>query len=248
MRKLENKILFIPGGNSEIGKASALEAAKEGATIVIADLITKGHLETMKAIKAFSPHSMFIPLNVCNVESVKMAIQKTVEQYGKLDIAFNNAGIGGAYSKIHDLSESVWDKMIAANLTGQFYCIKYELQQFLKQNGGVIVNMSSLVGFQSEHGLVAHRVAKYGILGLTKNIAVQYAHQNIRANTICSYYVETPVLEITPEEAYKAWIKGKPMKRLCKPKEVAKAFVYLACDDSIDCNGTQLILDGGILA
>jgi len=248
MKKLENKIVFITGGNSGIGKAAALEAAREGAIIVVADLASKDHLETMTEIKAIGAKCMFVPIDVANVESVKLAIIKTVAEYGRLDIAFNNAGIGGTYSGIHDMPEETWDKLIAVNLTGQFYCVKYELQQFLKQGSGVIVNMSSLGGLKAEHGLVPYTVAKHGVMGLTKNIAVQYAHQNIRANAICPYYVETPLLSAVPEEVHKLWVEGTPMKRLCKPEEVAKAFIFLASEDSSYCNGTQLILDGGVLA
>ena len=248
MKKLENKIVFITGGNSGIGKASALEAAREGATIVVADLIGKDHEETLNEIKALGGKCMFVPIDVSDVESVKMAILTTVTEFGRLDVAFNNAGIGGVYSGIHDMPEKEWDKLIAVNLTGQFYCVKYELQQFLKQGGGVIVNMASLAGLKAEHGLVPYTVAKHGVLGLTQNIAVQYATQNIRGNAICPYYVETPLLSAAPEEVHKAWIEGTPTKRLCKPEEVAKAFIYLACDDSSYCNGTQIILDGGVMA
>ena len=248
MKKLENKVVFITGGNSGIGKASALEAAREGAIIVVADLAGKDHGETIAEIKALGAKCMFVPIDVSDVESVKMAILTTVAEFGQLDVAFNNAGIGGVYSGIHDMPETEWDRLIAVNLSGQFYCVKYELQQFLKQGGGVIVNMASLAGLKAEHGLVPYTVAKHGVLGITKNIAVQYATQNIRANAICPYYVETPLLNAAPEKVHKAWIEGTPAKRLCKPEEVAKAFIYLACNDSSYCNGTQIILDGGVMA
>jgi NAD(P)-dependent dehydrogenase (short-subunit alcohol dehydrogenase family) len=248
MKKLENKVVFITGGNSGIGKASALEAAREGAIVVVADLEKSNHQPTMDAITALGAKCLFVPIDVANVESVKQAITTTVTTFGRLDIAFNNAGIGGTYSGIHDMPEVVWDKLIAINLTGQFYCVKYELQQFLKQGGGVIVNMSSLGGLKAEHGLVPYTVAKHGVMGLTKNIAAQYAAQNIRGNAICPYYVETPLLQAAPEAIHKAWIEGTPTKRLCTPEEVAKAFIYLASSDSSYCNGTQLILDGGVMA
>ena len=248
MKRLENKIVFITGGNSGIGKASALEAAREGAIIVIADLANQPHEQTIKDIMAIGVECLFVPIDVSDVDSVKQAITTTVEKFGRLDIAFNNAGIGGVYSGIHDMPESMWDRLIAVNLTGQFYCVKYELQQFLKQGGGVIVNMSSLAGLKAEHGLVPYTVAKHGVLGITQNIAVQYGAQNIRANAICPYYVETPLLKAAPAEVHNAWVQGTPAKRLCTPEEVAKAFIYLASDDSSYCNGTQLILDGGVMA
>lgn len=248
MKRLQDKIVFITGGNSGIGKASALEAAREGATIVIADLEKNDHTQTMQELVATGATCVFIPIDVTDVNSVKKAINTTVEKFGRLDIAFNNAGIGGVYSGIHDMEEAIWDRLIAVNLTGQFYCVKYELQQFLKQGGGVIVNMSSLGGLKAEHGLVPYTVAKHGVMGITKNIAVQYGSQNIRANAICPYYVETPLLNAAPAEVHQSWIDATPAKRLCTPEEVAKAFIFLASNDSSYCNGTQLILDGGVLA
>ena len=248
MKKLDNKVVFITGGNSGIGKAAALEAAREGAIVVVADLESKDHIQTLEEIDNIGAKSYFVAIDVSDVNSVKRAINSTVEKFGRLDIAFNNAGIGGSYSGIHDLPEAVWDKIISINLTGQFYCVKYELQQFLKQGGGVIVNMSSLGGLKAEHGLVAYTAAKHGVLGITKNIAVQYATQNIRANAICPYYIETPLLSAAPAAVHQSWIEGTPSKRLGKPDEVAKAFIYLASDDSSFCNGTQIILDGGVMA
>ena len=248
MKKLQSKVVFITGGNSGIGKEAAIEAAKEGAIVVIADLTGSDHRETIQEISDLDATCMFVPIDVSDVESVKAAINATVDRFGRLDVAFNNAGIGAPYSGIHDMPEAVWDRVIAVNLTGQFYCVKYELQQFLKQGGGVIVNMSSLGGLKAEHGLVPYTVAKHGVLGLTKNIAVQYATQNIRANAICPYYIETPLLSAAADEVHQAWIQGTPSKRLGQASEVAKAFIYLACDDSSYCNGTQIILDGGVMA
>ena len=248
MKKLEKKIVFITGGNSGIGKAAALEAPKEGAIVVVADLAGSDHELTMNEIGAEGVQSLFVAIDVSDVNSVKQAINKTVEKFGRLDVAFNNAGIGANYSGIHDMPEEVWNKVIAVNLTGQFYCVKYELQQFLKQGGGVIVNMSSLAGLKAEHGLAPYTAAKHGVLGLTQNIAVQYATQNIRANAICPYYIETPLLSKIPGAIHKTWIEGTPSKRLGRPEEVAKAFIYLASDDSSYCNGTQIVLDGGAMA
>ncbi len=248
MRRLENKIVFITGGNSGIGKAASLEAAREGATIVVADLPKSNYEQTMNEIAALGAKCLFVPIDVSDVNSVKQAINSTVEKFGRLDVAFNNAGIGGVHSGIHDMDEEIWDRLIAVNLTGQFYCVKYELQQFLKQGGGVIVNMSSLGGIKAERGLVPYTVAKHGVMGLTQNIAVQYAAQNIRANAICPYFVDTPLLKAAPPELRQAWIDGTPSKRLARPEEVAKAFLFFASDDSSYCNGTQLILDGGVMA
>ena len=247
MKKLENKVVFITGGNSGNGRACAFEAAREGAKVVVADLASADHEGTINELKLLGAGCFFVPIDVADVESVKSAINTTVAEFGRLDVALNNAGIGGPYGGIHDMDESEWDRIIQINLTGQFYCIKYELQQFLKQGGGVIVNMSSLAGLKAEHGLVPYTAAKHGVLGITKNIAVQYGSQNIRGNAICPYYIDTPLLQSAPKDVRHSWEAANPMKRLGQPEEVAKAFIYLACDDSSYCNGTQLILDGGVM-
>ena len=248
MKKLEDKVVFITGGNSGIGRACALEAAKEGAKVVVADLVRAKHGQTMEEIGAHGAETLFVPVDVADVASVRSAIDTTVAKFGRLDVALNNAGIGGVYTGIHDMEESVWEKIIAVNLTGQFYCVKYELQQFLKQGGGVIVNMASLAGLMAERGLAAYTAAKHGLVGLTKNIAVQYADRNIRANAICPYYTDTPMLRAVPQEMLQRWAAGTPASRLGRAEEIAKAFLYFASDDSSYCNGTHLAVDGGAQA
>ena len=221
MKKLENKVVFITGGNTGIGKACALEAAREGAKIAFSDLASVDYEETKRELTALGAMNLFIPINVADVESVKYAIDTAVAEFGRIDIALNNAGIGGPYGGIHDMDEQEWDRIIQINLTGQFYCIKYELQQFLMQGGGVIVNMSSLAGLKAEHGLVPYTAAKHGVLGITKNIAVQYGHLNIRGNAICPYYIDTPLLSGVPQDIKNSWEELSPMKRLGHAEEVA---------------------------
>lgn len=248
MKKLENKVVFITGGASGIGKASAIEAAREGAIVVIADLPNSKHEETIKELSALGAESLFVPLDVSDVENVKQAIQTTVATFGRLDIALNNAGIAPAYSDIHETDEKSWHRIIDVNLNGQFYCVKYELQQFLKQGAGVIVNLASLAGVKAEPGSAAYTASKHGLIGLTKNIAVQYGSRNIRANAILPYYIDTPLTDNLPKELHVVWAEATPAKRLGKAEEIAKAFIYLASDDSSYCNGTQLVVDGGVMA
>lgn len=212
VRRLADKVVFITGGNAGIGKACALQAAREGARVVIADLASSAHEETMRELSEVASAALFVPIDVASSASVKAAIEATVAQFGQLDVALNNAGIGGPYGGIHDMDEALWQRILDVNLTGQFYCVKYELQQFLKQGGGVIVNMASLAGLKAEHGLAPYTAAKPGLLGLTKNIAVQYADQPIRANAICSYYIDTPLLAQAPAAIRQSWIDGTPMK------------------------------------
>lgn len=249
MKRLDKKVVFITGGNSGIGKASAIEAAREGAIVAIADLPSVKYEDTIKEIQqSGSKEALFVPIDISDVESVKSAISTIVKHFGRLDIALNNAGIGAPYSGIHNMDEKIWNKIISINLTGQFYCVKYELQQFLKQGGGVIVNIASLAGLVAEPGLAPYTASKHGVLGLTKNIAVQYGGQNIRANAICPYYIDTPLLKDLNADAREQWIQRTPMKRLGKAEEIAKAFIYFASDESSYCNGSILNIDGGVLA
>ncbi|HWY99170.1 MAG TPA: SDR family NAD(P)-dependent oxidoreductase [Bacteroidia bacterium] len=248
MKKLESKVVFITGGISGIGKASALAAANEGAIVVVADLAETNYKETIEEITNLGAKCLFVPIDVSDVNSVKKAISVTVEKFGRLDVAFNNAGIAYGYTNVHDTDEDLWDRQVAVNLTGQFYCIRYELQQFLKQGGGVIVNMASLGGLKAIEGLVAYTAAKHGVLGITKNIAIEYAVKNIRANAICPYYIETNMISMAPRELRKEWTERAPMKRMGNPGEIAKAFIFLASDDSSYCNGAEITLDGGVMA
>lgn len=248
MKKLENKVVFITGANSGIGKACAIQAAKEGAIVAVADLDFVDPTATMNEIKAISPKSIFVPIDVTNEESVKNAIETTVKILGRLDVALNNAGIGAPYSDIHDMDSAIWKKIIDVNLTGNFYSVKHELQQFLKQGGGTIVTLASLAGLVAEPGVAPYTASKHGVLGLTKNVAVQYGDKNIRANAICPYYIETPILANIDKKIQESWKDATPMKRIGTPEEVAKAFIFFASDDSSFCNGSILTIDGGKLA
>jgi NAD(P)-dependent dehydrogenase (short-subunit alcohol dehydrogenase family) len=176
-------------------------------------------------------------------DSVKKAIQTVIDKYERIDVSFNIASNGGVYSNMHNMPETVWDKVVVNNLTGQFYCVKYELQQFLKQGGGVIVNMYSLLDIETSKGLIPYTVSLHSVLGITKNIAFQYASDNIRANAICPSYAENISIGPVNRDFNKSLFEGIPTSKPCSPKDIAKAFIYLASDDSMDCNGTQIIID-----
>jgi|UPI0004833E39 NAD(P)-dependent dehydrogenase (short-subunit alcohol dehydrogenase family) len=252
MKKLENKTVFITGGLSGIGKACALEAAKEGANIVIADMKSDDASTSMSEILYLNPKAIFINCDVSKFEQVQAAIEKTIETFKTLDIALNNAGIGGEPNKIGDLTEQAWLKVIGVNLNGVFNCMKHELTQMAKQKSGVIINMASIlgkVGFATSSHYVA---AKHGVIGLTQTAALEYATEGIRINAICPGFIETPLLTkggfSEKQEVKQHIIDSHPMKRLGKASEIANGFIFLASDDSSFVSGTTLEIDGGYLA
>ena len=248
MKKLENKVVFITGGSSGLGRAAAVAAAHEGAQVVIADLLGSDHAAALAEINAAGTEALFVPLDVTSSANVQQAIAATVKAFGRLDVALNNAGIGEGYFSFLETSEESFQRIIGVNLTGVFTCMKYELAQFMKQGGGVIVNMSSLAGLKGAPGLSAYVASKHGVLGLTKTAAQEFARRNVRVNALCPYYIDTPLLKDASDELRNLMIAASPMKRLGLAEEVAKAFIYLACDDSSYTNGTQLVIDSGVIS
>ena len=251
-RKLENKTVFITGGLSGIGKACAIAAAKEGANIAIADRERNTSIASMNDIKAIQPNAIYIECNVSIYSDVEAAIKTVYNTFGRLDVALNNAGIGGKPCKLADMEVESWLHVLDVNLNGIFYCMKLELQQMIKQGGGVIVNMSSITG-KVGYAKSAHYVAsKHGILGITQTAALEYATEGIRINAICPGFINTPLLdklELTKNDAVKKHLcEMHPMNRLGNAEEVAKGFIFLACDDSSYMTGTALEIDGGFLA
>jgi NAD(P)-dependent dehydrogenase (short-subunit alcohol dehydrogenase family) len=252
MKKLENKTILITGGLSGIGKACAFAAAKIGANIVIADLRSDKMDKTMAEIRLENPKAVFAECDVSVFSQVQSAVHKAVSTFGSLDVALNNAGIGGEANKVGDMSQEGWLKVININLNGIFFCMKHELVQMSKQKSGVIVNMSSIlgkVGFANSSNYVA---AKHGIIGLTQTAALEYAVDGIRINAICPGFIDTPLLTnagISENTDLKKYIIGlHPMKRLGKPEEIASCFIFLASDNSSFITGTAIEIDGGYLA
>ena len=248
MKKLENKTVFITGGISGIGKACAIAAAKEGANIAIADMKSDAVLEAMNEIKKENPTAIFIECDVSDFEQVKIAIEKVISAFGTVDIALNNAGIGGEANKVGDLTSEAWLKVIGVNLNGVFNCMKFELAQMEKQKKGVIINMSSIlgkVGFPTSSHYVA---AKHGVIGLTQTAALEYATHGIRINAICPGFIDTPLLSKINDTDKQHIIDLHPMKRLGKSEEIANGFIFLASEDSSFISGTTIEIDGGYLA
>ena len=248
MKKLENKVVFITGGASGLGRAAAVAAAREGAKVVIADLSGADHAVALAEVQATGAEAVFVPLDVTDSANIQQAIAATEAQFGRLDVALNNAGIGEGFFSFLETSEESFQRIINVNLTGVFTCMKYELAQFMQQGGGVIVNMSSLAGLKGAPGLSAYVASKHGVLGLTRVAALEFARRNVRVNALCPYYIDTPLIKDAPEEIRQQMVSASPMKRLGRAEEVAKAFIYLASDDSSYTNGTQLVIDSGVIS
>ncbi len=252
MKKLESKTIFITGGLSGIGKSCAIAAAREGANVVIADLKSDISDIVMAEIQRENDAALFIDCNVSVYGDVKSAIDTTVEKFKTIDVALNNAGIGGEPNKVGDMTQDAWLKVIDVNLNGVFNCMSHELSQMEKQKKGVIINMSSIlgkVGFPMSSHYVA---AKHGVIGLTQTAALEYAAMGIRVNAICPGFINTPMLAeagITKDiDTEQKIIDLHPMKRLGIPEEITKGFIFLASDDSSFITGSTLEIDGGFLA
>lgn len=252
MKKLENKTVLITGGTSGIGKACAIAAAQEGANVVVVDLKSENTDKAMAEIKKENPKAIFVDCDVSSFAHVYSAVETAVRTFGSLDVALNNAGIGGEQHKVGEMTEKAWLHVIGVNLNGVFNCMKHELAQMSKQKSGVIINMSSIlgkVGFASTSHYVA---AKHGVIGLTQTAAIEYAQEGIRINAICPGFIETPLVATIGikehSELHNYVVDLHPMKRMGQPAEIAKGFIFLACNDSSFVTGTTLEIDGGYLA
>lgn len=246
----QDKIVMITGAGSGIGRAAALLYAKEGAQVVVSDINPKGGEETVKLITEAGGKAVFIAANVAKLDEVENLINACVAQFGKLDIAINNAGIGDFnQKKTAEHPVDSWDKVIAVNQTGVFYCMKMELQQMMKQGGGNIVNISSVAGLKGLPNNLAYVASKHAVVGMTKTASMEYAKHNIRINAVCPVFTLTNLFK--PEffgdkaEKLKANI---PMKRYGKTEEIAEAIAWLTTDKSSFVTGHIMPVDGGTTA
>ena len=250
--RLQNKVVIVTGGGSGIGRASALCFSEEGAKVVIGDVSIAGGEQTVRLIKEAGGDAIFVRCDVSVLEDAKAMVEKATDAYGRLNCAFNNAGIEGVNAPVADYPDEVWDKAIGVNLMGVYHCMKYEIAAMLKGGGGSIVNNSSILGMVGFPNASAYVASKHGVLGLTKTAALEYATQNIRVNAVCPGFIETPMLErggITTQPAVKKYITDlHPMKRMGKPEEIAESVVWLFTDAASFVTGSALMIDGGYLS
>jgi len=249
--ELHGKVGIVTGGTSGIGRDAAILFAKAGAKVVVAGRREVEGKETIDLVRAAGGDGLFVKADVSQAAEVQAMVRKTVEKFGRLDIAFNNAGIEGNWIPIAEQSEEDWDRTIDINLKGVWLCLKYEIQQMLKQGGGgAIVNMASVAGLIGSAGAATYCASKHGVMGLTKSAALETARSGIRVNVVCPAVIETPMGERVwgEPEAKKFAIGLHPIGRFGKPMEVAEAVVWMCSDRASFMTGQSLVLDGGFLA
>jgi NAD(P)-dependent dehydrogenase (short-subunit alcohol dehydrogenase family) len=247
----EKKVALVTGASFGIGQATAVAFAKRGAKVVVADWIEDKEEQTLKQIKAAGGESLFVKCDVSNVADVKAMIDKTIATYGRLDFAYNNAGIEGETAHTNDCTEENWDKTININLKGVWSCMKHEIIQMRKQGSGAIVNCASVAGLNGFIGLPAYVASKHGIVGLTKTAALENATLGIRVNAVCPGVIHTAMIDRVTgkdKEVEKQFTAMEPVGRMGLPEEVAEAVVWLCSDASSFVTGTAIAIDGGFSA
>jgi NAD(P)-dependent dehydrogenase (short-subunit alcohol dehydrogenase family) len=250
--KLQDKVILVTGGGSGIGRATSLLLAAQGARIMIADYVPEGAEKTVAMIKEAGGVASCVAADVSVSKQVEMMVNKTVETYGRIDGAFNNAGIEGRMgTDTATASEENFDRTIAINLKGIFLCMKYEIPQMLKQGGGAIVNTASIAGLVGFEGNSAYNASKHGVIGLTKTAALEYAQKNIRVNCVCPGVIQTPMVARIMDSGQmdeRDLMAGEPVGRLGQPTEIGEGVVWLLSEASSFVTGHSLIIDGGWVA
>jgi NAD(P)-dependent dehydrogenase (short-subunit alcohol dehydrogenase family) len=251
-----DKVALITGGGSGIGRASVIAFASKGASVIVVDVDAEGGEETVQLVNEMDGEATFIKADVSQANEVETIVDQTIEIYGRIDYAHNNAGIEGARALTADCLEEDWDRVIGINLKGVWLCMKYEIPAMLKQGRGAIVNTASVSGLVGYRARPAYVASKHGVVGLTKAAALEYAQQGIRINAVCPGFIRTPLIEralsqYPRDEAAKIEqliIGMEPVGRMGTSEEVAQTVVWLCSDEASFVTGHALAVDGGFVA
>ena len=250
-QQFSGQVALVTGGASGLGRVTALALAREGAKVVVADVAAVEGAATVQSIISAGGQAIFVKADVTKSREVEAMVQETVNAFGRLDFALNNAGVDGVRARTAAYPEEVWHQVIDLNLTGVFLCLKFELPVMVKQGRGVIVNMSSVAGVTGFPGHAAYTASKHGVIGLTKTAALDYANAGIRVNAICPAYTRTPMLTRMLEQhsdLEAKLVSRVPLRRLGTAEEIAQAAIYLFSEAGAFITGHSLLLDGGIMA
>lgn len=248
---LEGRVALVTGGGSGIGRAASSAFAGAGARVIVSDVAAPGGEDTVALIRKAGGDALFVRADVSRAADVATLVARAIESYGKLDCAFNNAGIEGTMASTADCTEENWDRVIAVNLKSVWLCMKHELPHMLGRKAGAIVNCSSVAGLVGFPELPAYVASKHGIVGLTRAAALECATAGVRVNAVCPGVIRTPMIDrITGGRAEEEarFIDAEPVRRMGRPEEVAAAVVWLCSDAASFVTGHALAVDGGWMA
>jgi NAD(P)-dependent dehydrogenase (short-subunit alcohol dehydrogenase family) len=251
MSEFEGKVALVTGGTSGIGRAAAVAYAREGARVVVAGRRAAEGEETLRLLRAEGSEGMFVATDVSKAAQVKELVERTMQKFGRLDFAFNNAGVEQEPTPLLEQDDEIYVRVMGVNVKGVWLCMKYEIPAMLKKGGGSIVNTSSSLGVVAMPGIEIYAASKHAVIGLTKSAAVEFGKQGIRVNAVLPAAIETDMLQrfIGDNPKSRAYVMDKhPIGRIGKPEDIAEAAIWLSSSKSSFVTGHSLLVDGGFTA